>query len=345
MLCRTQDTRVFLGLVRFLSNLFSRVHKLEGPTRYAAVAPDQLQQALTHLLSYPGHVADARQVASFQQSAAARKLDLTRMRIATREQQVLYALCPVPLPGRTVMLLSGTPADPQQREAADVLLQQVIADYAQTNNVLLQVLVDPEDTAQIAMYRTAGFTQLAELIYLECPGRLLEYRLPQDDWQLLIYTPQRHELFAQAILASYEQTLDCPKLSGLRPIEDVITGHKAAGEFEPRNWMVLMHGQVPSGVLILSRVPASDALELTYVGLAPFARGHGLASELLKLAIHRTAELGCSRLTTAADSQNRPALTMYVRAGMRRVGSRLALIRVIHRDSANSSTIYPQEAK
>lgn len=345
MLCRTQDTRVFLGLVRFLSNLFSQVPKPKGPIRHAMVAPDHLQQALTHLLSYSGHTADARQIASFQQSAAARHMDLTRMHVATQDHRLLYALCPVPLPGRTVMLLSGTPTNPQQREAADVLLQQVIADYAQTDNALLQVLVDPEDTAQIAMYRTAGFTHLAELIYLECPGRLLEYHLPDHSWQLLTYTPQRHELFAQAILASYQQTLDCPALNGLRSIEDVIIGHKAAGEFDPNNWMVLMQEETPAGALILSRVPASDALELTYIGLAAFARGRGIASELMKISIRRTAELGCARLTTAADSQNRPALTMYVRAGMRRVGSRLALIRVIHRDSGNSSTIDPQTAK
>ena len=345
MLCRTQDTCVFLGLVRFLSNLFSRVRGPEGPTEYAVAAPDQFQQALTRLLSYPGHVADAGQVASFAQSAAGRRMDLTRMRIATRAGRILYAICPVPLPGRTVMLLSGTPADPQQREAADALLQQMVAEYAQSDNALLQVLIDPEDTAQLAMYRTAGFTQLAELIYLECPGRILEYRLPEDGWQLLTYAPQRHELFARAVLASYEQTLDCPRLNGLRSIEDVIIGHKAAGEFEPRNWMVLMQEQVPCGVLLLSRIPASDALELTYVGLARFARGRGIASELLKLAIGRTVELGCRRLTTAADSLNKPALTMYVRAGMQRVGSRLALIRVIHRGGGISSTIDPQALK
>jgi hypothetical protein len=131
-------------------------------------------------------------------------MDLARMRIATRAQRVLYAICPVPLPGRTVMLLSGTPANPQQRGAAEVLLQQVVAEYAQTDNALLQVLVDPEDTAQVAMYRMAGFTQLAELIYLECPGRVVEYKLPEDGWQLLTYTPQRHQLFARAILESYE---------------------------------------------------------------------------------------------------------------------------------------------
>ncbi len=344
-LCRTRDTRVFLGLVRFLSNLFSRVSEPQAPTRYAIVSPDQLQQALTHLLSYPGHVANPHHIASFQQSAAARRMDLTQMRIATRGPHVLYAICPVPLPGRTVMLLSGTPADPQQREAGDALLQQVVTDYQQTDNALLQVLVDPEDMAQIAMYRLAGFTQLAELVYLECPGRPMPHKLPGDGWQLLTYSAQRHQLFAQAILASYEQTLDCPALSGLRSIDDVILGHKAAGEFEPRNWLVLMQEQKPAGVLILSRVPASDALELTYVGLARFARGRGIASELVKLAINRTAELGCTRLTTAADSLNTPALTMYIRAGMHRVGARLALIRVIHRREASSSTIDPQDAK
>lgn len=345
MFCRTRNTRVFLRLVRFLSNLFSQVCRPGMPTCYTTVSQDQMRQALAHLLRYPGHAADASEIDSFMHSAQARRMDLTKMRIATRGNRVLYALCPVPLPGRTVMLFSGTPSSPQERHAADILLRQIVADYLKTDNVLLQVLVDPEDTAQIAMYRLAGFTHLAELVYLECAGRPLAHQLPGEPWQLLTYLPQRHDLFARAILASYEQTLDCPQLNGLRPIEDVMLGHKAAGEFEARNWMVLMRGETPAGILILSRIPASDALELTYVGLASFARGRGIASELLKLAINRAAKLGCRRLTTAVDSLNTPAVKMYLRAGMRRAGSRLALIRVIHSVDGVSSTIDPQHVK
>lgn len=343
--------------MRFLSNLFSLrrpASEPDAPLQYAAVAPDQLRQAVGHMLSYPHHATDARQVARFLHSAQARGMDLLQTRVATRagrdaqdarEARVVYAICPVPLPGKILMLLSGTPADQSQREAADVLLHQIVSDYSASAYALMQVLVDPEDTAQIALYRTAGFTPLAELVYLECHARKLHHKLPEGGWQLLTYTPERHPLFAQAILASYEQTLDCPELNNLRSIDDVIVGHKAAGEFDPQNWFVLLYENHPAGVLILSRVPASDALELTYIGLARFARGRGIASELMKLAISRAAELSCRRLTTAVDSRNTPAMTMYVRAGMQRAGVRLALLRVIHNQGANSSTISPQEPK
>lgn len=331
--------------MRFLSNLFSREREPDAPLEYGLVPADRLQQAVAQLLSYPGHVPDGRQITGFMESMRARGMDLCRTRIATRGSSVVYAICPVPLPGKIVMLLSGTPATQAQREAADVLLQQVLAEYLSSDNALLQVLVDPEDTAQMALYRAAGFSELASLSYLECPAQHMGYRLPEGGWELVTYAPERHQFFAEAIRASYEETLDCPQLNGLRSIEDVIAGHKAAGEFDPRNWIAVVRDSHPAGVLILSRVPASDALELTYIGLARFARGQGLASALMKLAIARAAELSCARLTTAVDTGNTPAITMYVRAGMRRIGTRVALIRVIHKRGVESSTIDPQSPK
>jgi RimJ/RimL family protein N-acetyltransferase len=107
----------------------------------------------------------------------------------------------------------------------------------------------------------------------------------------------------------------------------------------------MLHEGQPVGVLILSRMPASESLELTYIGLARVARGKGIASQLLRLAICRAAELSCQRLTTAVDAHNTPAMTMYVRAGMMRVGKRQALLRVIHSGARDSSTISPQELK
>ena len=33
---------------------------------------------------------------------------------------------------------------------------------------------------------------------------------------------------------SYQETLDCPAMSGMRAVEDVIEGHKSVGVFDPQ---------------------------------------------------------------------------------------------------------------
>ena len=48
-----------------------------------------------------------------------------------------------------------------------------------------------------------------------------------------------HALFAETILQTYRDSLDCPGLNGVRQIEDIIAGHKASGEFDPALWFLL----------------------------------------------------------------------------------------------------------
>ena len=55
----------------------------------------------------------------------------------------------------------------------------------------------------------------------------------------------------------------------------------------PQNWLLLRDAGTPAGVLILSKIPASDTMELVYIGLTPAARGHGYAIRLMLLAISR----------------------------------------------------------
>jgi len=48
---------------------------------------------------------------------------------------------------------------------------------------------------------------------------------------------------------------------------------------------------------------------------------------------------------TAVDAANKPAINMYFRAGMQRIGSRMAMVRIIHPSGDTSSTIHPQSDK
>ena len=92
----------------------------------------------------------------------------------------------------------------------------------------------------------------------------------------MLPTKRTHAQFVQAIARSYEQTLDCPALSGARDIQDVVEGHKSVGIFDPQLWSVLLRGDEPLGCLLLAEIPARNGIELVYLGLAPAARGRGL---------------------------------------------------------------------
>jgi hypothetical protein len=113
----------------------------------------------------------------------------------------------------------------------------------------------------------------------------------------------------------------------MRDMEDVIVGHKATGEFDPSLWQILCEGDEPRGVLLLSRMPSSDVMELVYLGLSPQGRGRGWSDLLMRQAMYHVASERRRRLTLAVDSINTPALKLYYRHGMQRIASKIAMIR------------------
>jgi hypothetical protein len=146
-------------------------------------------------------------------------------------------------------------------------------------------------------------------------------------------------LFAQTIFRTYQQSLDCPSLNGLRDMEDVLAGHKSSGEFDPRLWGLLCEGDEPRGVLLLARMQPAEALELVYLGLTPDARGRGIGDLLMGQAMSVASAERAGRLSLAVDSGNTPALKLYYRHGLQRVGAKDALMRRLDaRGAAELST-------
>ncbi|MGH7213261.1 MAG: GNAT family N-acetyltransferase [Tepidisphaeraceae bacterium] len=299
---------------------------------------DELTSGLRLILAPGAKPADDEAVLDFLRFGVERGIDLNRMWVARRDAgatqpagPVLWAILPVLSPGRTMLLLSPTTSPTSSREAAArSLVQKVIEQYATLDVHLGQVLLDPEEKSAQRLYAACGFRQLAELLYLQRLIRGTDTQCPEPapqgmEWQT--YGPDTHALFARAIASTYENSLDCPALNGLRDIDDVIAGHKATGEHDPRLWVSLVQQGRPQGVLLLSKTPRTDSLELVYLGLAPESRGRGIGDLLMRRAITSAADRELSRLTLAVDSRNAPALKLYYRHGMHRITSRLALLR------------------
>ncbi|MDQ3440796.1 MAG: GNAT family N-acetyltransferase [Planctomycetota bacterium] len=297
---------------------------------YRPIAHGEVDDALRLILATDGKIASDEQVLDFLNFALHRGMDLNQIRVAAQGGCLAWAVLPVVSPGRTMLLLSPPRVSrPLSDTVAPELIEHVVTHFAATGVHLAQVLIDPRDTSAIALYQTCGFENLAELIYLHRTIRGSNYPTLPGGTHWTFYSPQAHGAFARAIGASYAGSLDCPALNGRRGMEDVIAGHKAAGEFDPRLWHLLCaegHDD-PLGVLLLARSARSDAMELVYLGITPAARGQGLGELMMRQALAVAASSGCGLLSLAVDARNAPALKLYYRSGLSRVCTRIALLR------------------
>jgi GNAT superfamily N-acetyltransferase len=235
----------------------------------------------------------------------------------------------VPAPGRTAMLFGPSQSEHPETASATAAAVAAALEDARAHGVLLvQALLEPADAAGKTVFAAAGLTHLATLTYMERkpPLQPPEFSLPHDV-QLEPYCAATHALFCDAILASYEHTLDCPALSGIRSIEDIIAGHKAVGPFDPQLWCVIRVNGTPAGCLLLAEVPARRALELVYLGLSPAMRGRGLGRLMMRRVLAIAARRHFDVATLAVDANNVPAVRLYRRAGYASVGQRVALIK------------------
>lgn len=177
---------------------------------------------------------------------------------------------------------------------------------------LFQALLRSQDRATRDILTKAGFQFLAALTYMQrrtCRGPS-EPALP-DGIEIQTYHPSLRDEFAQAIEASYQHTLDCPALVGMREIDDVLDGHMGAGPFREDLWLLVRDHGRPAGVMLLGLVHGGRAAELVYLGLGPTVRGRGLGRTLLEYGLALARRAGADKMMLAVDQQNTPALALY----------------------------------
>jgi ribosomal protein S18 acetylase RimI-like enzyme len=295
------------------------------------VKTPEVVPALRLILGSDGHPAEESQALELMKHTAQRGINLGDIWICEADSWVYWAVLPVVSPGRTVLYF-GTSAlllgnDPSAMHQG---IEAVSAYYSTLNIEIAQVLLDPLDTATIAVYGQHQFQRMAELLYLQRSIRKTPMPAPlPGDFKLVPYSQETHAGFGTAILASYEKSLDCPALNGMRGIEDIIIGHKSAGKFDPNDWFLLLHAGQPVAVLLLAVTHQGDGMELVYLGLSPSVRGYGLGNYLMQVAEARVSGKKLDKLSLAVDAINQPALKLYYRHGMKQVTTKVAMMRTL----------------
>jgi mycothiol synthase len=220
------------------------------------------------------------------------------------------ALLCMPVPGRSALLWPPGVVEDHRTELEDALLHHACVWLRQRGVKLTQTLLAPEETFLADPLLRNGFTAVTRLWYmrhnlnlpvdcLNIPSRL-NYQAFADD-----------ALFRQTLLRSYEGTLDCPEVNGVRDIDEVLEGHRAQGAFDPERWWLVREGERPMGVLMMTEMPESGDWEVAYMGVAPEARRRGFGREMLLHALCEARAADVHAVTLSVDARNQPAWDLY----------------------------------
>lgn len=301
--------------------------------RIDRVPEDRRGEAIERLVSDPD--SPSKEAARrFLEFAADNKIHLEHMWAVFHEgnHAIRRTLLAVPSPGRTAMVFTTRIHRNEEIAEAGLLVRQAMDELQGSEIHLAQVLLDPRDDKERQTYILGGFTELAKLSYLERPAPSPRDVKPIDwpDGVSIEACRDPHDPeWAEVLDRTYEHTLDCPGLLGLRQTPDILEGHRSIGVFEPGLWTMVRVNGKGAGVLLLNPVPASRSVELVYLGMVPEARGAGLASRLLRYGLGLLAGRPERSVTLAVDDQNTPAMKLYHAHGFRRSLRRVALIRAL----------------
>ncbi|MBC7835255.1 MAG: GNAT family N-acetyltransferase [Phycisphaerales bacterium] len=280
---------------------------------------------------------------------------LGSLKLHAKPRQVCLA---VPAPGRTATLfvsstatpvrLASAPRSPGQDRAERAMVIEAACRFLAKPGkrtgqgvALAQALLSIGEHAAVDAFGQAGFSRLGDLAYLRrhlgkkvpdsasakggigaaLPPGISARALPEID------RAARTPALLRALELSYELTLDCPELSGLREPTDVLESHVAVGRHDPSLWWVIYDQAEPAGCMLLTTCPDQETVELVYLGLGRSLRGRGIGRIMLDRGLAALSGRKERTVTCAVDTRNAPALRLYERAGFENFATRIPMVR------------------
>lgn len=243
------------------------------------------------------------------------------------ENGLLGAVVCLPVPGGSALVWPPGAVNDRRTFVEDVLLRHALGWLQQRGVKLAQTLLAPEEAFLAAPLQRHGFALVTHLMYLRhdlnvplnclaVPARL-EYRAFEGN-----------PVFGQTLLRTYEGTLDCPEVNGVRTLEEVLQGHRAQGEFDPERWWLALERGRPVGVLMMTEMPESGDWEVAYMGVVPEQRRRGFGREMLLQALCEARAADVPAVTLSVDARNRPARQLYRAVGFEPVEERAVYLSI-----------------
>lgn len=247
---------------------------------------------------------------------------------ARQGERTVGAALAMTMPGSTALVyqprcLPGVPASVAQQ------LWEAINHFLAERGVRLAQEVLPADAeADAVRSREAGFTIETRLLYYSALVATPPFSLTPASLRTSRCFETDREVLERLIERTYEGTLDCPELNGVRSPLEVTEGYLEGRPWGEHQWhFVLVDGQTAGCVLLTPRGSAS--IELVYLGLVPEVRAQGLGRPLIEQVLRLAAGTGATEITVAVDVRNTPARRIYEAAGFREFDQRRVMLRVL----------------
>jgi ribosomal protein S18 acetylase RimI-like enzyme len=237
------------------------------------------------------------------------------MCVAMRGGAIVGAAMAQLQPGRIAMAWPPRCANEEPASTSWALLQELLERLRESGVQLVQAFPDAPSQADQQLFEAAGFEHLADLLYLVSTDADFPDVLPALEAALEPYSEANHRRLLDVLDRTYEGTLDCPRLNGVRAAEDVLATYRRTIDFDPTRWFLVRLAGEDVGCLLLGDHPRDEQWELIYVGLVASARGRGLGRQLVRQAQWLTRQAGRGRLVLSVDAANAPALGLYASEG------------------------------
>jgi len=239
---------------------------------------------------------------------------------------VVLAQC---MPGRIGSILPPTILESEAtEEIAEALVRAACDSFRQQGMAFAQALFSLADVSLAEPLVRHGFRRVTTLLQMQ---REAPFDAPLERFgdHRLTFTPLAKvdaAHFTQALLATYEDSLDVPE-SGLdRSAEDVMAGLFDGQPELPDWWLASNAAGEPLAVLLLSAGVAPSGRELTYLGVLPAARRQGVARSTIRFLFKRAEAANLDCLQLCVDARNRPAVQLYRASGFRVVRKQVVFL-------------------
>ncbi|MBM3998143.1 MAG: GNAT family N-acetyltransferase [Planctomycetes bacterium] len=252
------------------------------------------------------------------------------LRVAVRDERMVGAILIQPTSGAVAFLWPPRLVPGEPESTARALIEDCLHWAFDQSVRIVQACVEPSDERAASRLETASFLLVAEIEYLTAPTwNRADMALHAADRLEFVSVSDASalDLLGRVIERTYGDSRDCPRLDGLRSIDEVLDGYRSTGVYRPDWWRIVLRRREPVGCLLLADHPAADQVELMYMGIVPEHRGKGLARDLV-IQAHRVAcEAGRSRIVLAVDRANDAARAAYRGAGFESWGRRVVWVR------------------
>lgn len=254
-------------------------------------------------------------------------LNLAGLHVAGESPRLDGVLLAMHQAGRTIAAWPPRVADEAKGERRRIvaLLLDALAQFARDQDArLTYTLLKREDRWLRPSLDAAGFQRLTALRLGRCrfpPGILPEHSSSppgrEDGVVIRPFDARDRGPVRRLLEQTYVGSLDCPEMAGLRTIDEIDEGLKAASQEVAGGWQVAWRNNEAVGVVVLGTTAEPLTDELSYLGVVPDARRQGIGRRLLRSALHLARHRNAQVVMIAVDARNEPALQLYRSEGFR----------------------------